>query len=66
MSYRGQTTIAFLFTRVRLGWDVQLHSYYTATGVILRIIGLCTVSLLGPVLGNRLTAIIFIVVKIVH
>lgn len=51
----GHQTITFLFTRVRLGWDVQRYSYYIVTGIVLRITGLCGVSFFGSVLGRYWT-----------
>ncbi|XP_046480458.1 probable peptidoglycan muropeptide transporter SLC46 isoform X2 [Neodiprion pinetum] len=37
MVLEGEVSISFLFTRERLGWDVQRYSYFSGTAVLLSI-----------------------------
>lgn len=53
MTLDGEFSIGFLFTRARLGWNVQQYSYLNGANVLIHIAGvLCGVSLFDRVLGN--------------
>ncbi|XP_046743013.1 proton-coupled folate transporter-like [Diprion similis] len=52
MVVEGEVSIGFLFTRERLGWDVQRFSYFSGTGVLFSIpCMIFGVSLFSRVLG---------------
>ena len=37
---QGEITIGFLFTNIRLGWDVNKYSIYLASNIMLAILGI--------------------------